>query len=168
MRTICLLVVSIMLAACSPDYNWRAATLGAGEVVAFFPQKPLTQQRNLDYQGQQIAFSLTTASVGRAVFAVGYAPLPESIRNDASLREGLFASTLGSLYGNLGAKPPTVLPAQGEHFEVRGKAANGEARLRATVWLTPDALVEGLVSADAADFPDAQADQFFQSLSLPD
>src|SRR5690606_31874791 len=67
-RIFLVLFMSVILVGCSPDYNWRTTTLGAGEVTGFFPDKPLVQQRVLDFSGQKITFSLTTATVDGAVF----------------------------------------------------------------------------------------------------
>lgn len=167
MRIFLVLFMSVILVGCSPDYNWRTTTLGAGEVTGFFPDKPLVQQRVLDFSGQKITFSLTTATVDGAVFAVGYAPLPPAMQNDPAARTELMASTMRSLYQNMGQAVPDPLPAPGQHFEIQGQAVGNEARLQATVWLTEHALVEGLVSAAAANFPDDQANEFFRGLSVP-
>lgn len=155
-----------MLLGCSPDYNWRTVALGAGEVSAYFPDKPLEQQRNLNFADQELIFSLTSATVADAVFAVGYATLPAALRDDAAARQALMAAAIRSLYQNMGQAAPDELPISGQHFQVDGQVPSGPVRLRATVWLTQDALVEGLVSARTSDFPSGQADEFFSTLKI--
>ncbi len=166
MRIFTILFLSAMLLGCSPDYNWRTMTLGAGEVSAYFPDKPQTQQRNLDFGDQELVFSLTSATVADAVFAVGYATLPPALRDDAVARQTLMAAAIRSLYQNMGQAAPDELPLSGQHFQVDGQLPSGAVRLRATVWLTQDALVEGLISASKSDFPSDQADEFFSTLKI--
>ncbi|MBP6020683.1 MAG: hypothetical protein KA735_14445 [Burkholderiaceae bacterium] len=166
MRIFTVLFLSAMLLGCSPDYNWRTVTLGSGEVSAYFPDKPLAQQRSLDFADQKLVFSLTSATVADAVFAVGYATLPPALRDDAVARQALMAAAIRSLYQNMGQAAPDDLPISGEHFQVDGQVPSGPVRLRATVWLTQDALVEGLVSASKSDFPSDQTDEFFRSLKV--
>ncbi|NYT65688.1 hypothetical protein H0A58_06860 [Alcaligenaceae bacterium] len=166
MRIFTMLFMSVMLLGCSPDYNWRTVTLGTGEVSAYFPDKPLAQQRNLNFVGQELVFSLTSATVADAVFAVGYATLPPGLRDDSVVRQDLMVAAIRSLYQNMGQPAPEPLPQSGQHFQVDGQVPSGPVRLRATVWLTQDALIQGLVSASASTFPTEQADEFFGSLKI--
>lgn len=166
-RILFIMLLSVLLSACSPDYNWRSITLGAGEVTAFFPGKPSVQQRELVFEGQPLNFSVTSVTVSGAIFAVGYALLPQAVRNDPKLRSELTDATIRSVYQNLGQSAPDQLPAVGVSFQAHGQVAAEGMRTRATVWLTEDALVQGLVSAADEGFPAAQADEFFRGLALP-
>lgn len=159
--------MSLLLSACSPDYNWRSITLGMGEITAFFPGKPLVQQRELDFAGQMLNFSLTSARVSDVVFAVGYAALPPTVREDPKLRTELAAAAIRSVYQNLGQVAPDPLPKLGETFQVNGQLAGDTVLTKAKVWLTDAALVEGLVSAAGQDFPEDQSNEFFRGLALP-
>lgn len=167
MRIFFIVLMSVLLTACSPDYNWRSITLGAGEITAFFPGKPLVQQRELVFAGQALNFSLTSARVSDTVFAVGYAALPQAVRDDPMLRSELATAAIRSVYQNLGQPAPEPLPALGESFQVTGKLAGDEVQTKAIIWLTEHALVEGLVSGMHHDFPDDQSSEFFRGLALP-
>lgn len=166
MRIFTMLFLSALLLGCTPNYNWRTVTLGAGEVSAYFPDKPLTQQRNLDYGDHTLVFNLTSATVADAVFAVGYATLPPALHDDAVAREAIFTMAIRSLYQNMGQPAPDELPLSGQYFQIDGQIPSGPVRLQATVWLTQDALVEGLISASQSGFPSDQADEFFRSLKV--
>ncbi|MCC2597279.1 hypothetical protein LKR43_13120 [Pusillimonas sp. MFBS29] len=158
--------MSLVLAACSPDYNWRQVAVGDGAVMAFFPEKPVTQSRTLQFSGHDIEFALTSAKVGDVLFTVAHAPLPAAVRNDEALAQEFARAVMQSLYRNMGATESDPLPALGESFAINGKTPQGDMRLRATVWLSQGALVEGLVMATPDEFPEPQAEQFFQGLEV--
>ena len=155
-----------MLAACSPDYNWRQVAVGGGAVQAIFPDKPQTHERTLNYSGHDISFGLTSANVDGTSFTVAYAPLPEALRNDAGAGKELAGAVMRSLYHSLGAEQPAQLPELGKPFVIDAVPPQKPLRLRATVWLTDQALVEGLVMAEQERFPEQQADEFLRGIEL--
>lgn len=165
-RIVLLVLLSAVLAACSPDYNWREVAVGDGAVAAYFPDKPVTQVRPLDFSGHEIPFGLTSASVNGVLFTVAHAPLPEALRNDKDLRQAFAREVMRSLYRNLGAAEPPDLPPFGEAFMVEGKSGDAAIRLNAKVWLTDTALIEGMVTAEQAAFPEEQAVEFFRGLRV--
>lgn len=161
-----ILCVAGMLAACSPDYNWRRVAVGGGAVQAIFPDKPQTHERSLNFSGHDISFGLTSANVDGASFTVAYAPLPEGLRGDAGAGKELVGAVMRSLYHSLGAGEPAQLPELGKPFVIDAQPPQKPLRLRATVWLTDQALVEGLVMAEQGKFPAEQADEFFRGIDL--
>lgn len=167
MRIFFIMFVSLLLSACSPDYNWRSITLGMGEITAFFPDKPLVQHRELVFAGQALNFSLTSTRVSDVVFAVGYAALPPAVRDEPKRRTELAAAAIRSVYQNLGQAVPDPPPKLGESFQVNGQLAGDKVLTKAKVWLTETALVEGLVSAVGQEFPEDQSNEFFRGLVLP-
>jgi len=161
-----ILCLAGMLAACSPDYNWRQVAVGDGAVQAIFPDKPQNYERSLNFSGHDVSFGLTSVNVQGASFTVAYAPLPETLRADAGASRQLADAVLRSLYHNLGAQEPAQLPELGKPFVIDGAGPKKPLRLRATVWLTNRALVEGLVMAEQESFPAEQADEFFRGIEL--
>ncbi len=166
MRIGLIVLLSCLLLACTPRYNWREVLVADGAVQAIFPDKPLTQQRPLNYSGHELQFSLTSAEVDGALFAVAHAPLPQALRSAPEQTRGLMASVVASLYRNLGKQPPAELPKMGEVFVIEGESPQGAVRMRARVWLTEHALIEGIVTADRSSFPEQQADEFLRGLQL--
>ena len=129
-----------------------------------FPDKPRTQSRALEFSGLQVQFSLTSAEIGRTVFAVGHAPWPGPMLADADMRQSMGKTVIASMYRNLGVEAPAELPEFGQPFEVEG--GSGAAMvLRARVWLTARGLVEGMVMGPAEGFPDAAAKEFLDSVA---
>lgn len=161
-----IIMLATVLAGCSPDFNWREVSIRHGEVTAFFPDKPLAQERTIRYGSHDMLFTLTSATVNNTLFAVTYATLPTEIKNDATARSDLASAVIASLHRNLGADLPEPLPKLGEPFVINGHSPKGPVRLRARVWLTVDALVEGAVTADPALFPELQAKEFLQGVVL--
>ncbi len=166
MRFGLLVMLVAVLAGCTPNYNWREVTVADGAVKAFFPDRPLAQQRPLTYSGHEVPFSLATATVDKAVFAVAYAPLPEALRQNQEQARRFALSVVGSLHRNLGVAEPVELPKEGVPFVIEGASPQGRVRMQVIVWLTAHALIEGIVTADQATFPQQQAAQFLQSLEV--
>ena len=156
----------MLLAGCSPDYNWRTVAVADGMVKAIFPDKPRTQERTLDFSGHKVQFTLTAATVDDAVFAVGYAALPETLRTDEAARNEMGRAVIRSFYQNLGLAVPENLPAFGTRFDLEGQSPKGPVKLQVKTWMLPHALVEGIVTAPATSFPEQQANEFFGGLGV--
>ena len=165
-RTVFSFILVLLLAGCSPDYNWRQVQVAGGAVTAFFPDKTRTESRNLQFDGHDLAFSLTSTSVQDTLFAVGYAPLPGPIQGDATARKAFASAVIASLYQSLGQQPPSTLPALGKPFVIEGESQGRALRLNVAVWLTDQALIEGIVTAAADAFPQDQAEEFLRGISL--
>lgn len=155
-----------LLAGCSPDYNWRTVAVANGMVNAIFPDKPQTQERTLDFSGHKVQFTLTAATVEGAVFAVGYAALPDSLRTDETARNEMGQAVIRSFYQNLGLAVPENLPPFGTRFDLQGQSPKGPVKLQVKTWMLPHALVEGIVTAPATSFPEQQANEFFAGLGV--
>lgn len=152
-----------MLAACSPQYNWRQVVVHPDVGAVLFPAKPRTQSRTLDFGSHQVEFHLTTAEVGETTFALGYAAWPASVRNDAELRNTLGQSVIASLYRNMGQYAPNPLPAFGELFEVEGTQT--DAFIAAQVWLSDLGVLEAVVMGSDHGFPQDAARQFLDGVA---
>jgi hypothetical protein len=158
-------VGSLLLAACSPKYDWRELDVADGRVHAAFPARVLTEKRDIDVAGQRIAFSLSAANVGDSYFAVGYAPLPDATAQDPAARTRMGEALMRSLYVNLHIPPPEPLPAFGSELEVRSLV--GEPRWSlAKVWVTDHALVEVVALGSVNSLPREEAHDFVRQATL--
>lgn len=166
-RSLAAVFAALVLTGCSPEYNWREVTLADGLVVAIFPDKPRVQTKTLPFAGHDIQFSLTGTSLGDAVYAVGHAPLPAAIGNDATQRAHIYRQILLSFYGNFGQEPPSVLPQPGQRFQIEGNGPSGLIRLEGIIWLHSKSVTEALVTAPAADYPTEQAAEFLRAVKAP-
>lgn len=167
LRAIVVMAFAGFLAGCSPDYNWREVTLADGLVMAAFPDKPRVQTKTLPFEGHALEFSLTGTVLNDAVFAVGHAPLPPAIGQDAGLRERVYQQTLLSFYGNFGVQPPNPLPRPGQQFDIAGQGPGGPLRLQGVVWVHASSITEALVTAPADRFPTEPATQFLNAVKAP-
>lgn len=151
---------------CSPDYNWREVSVADGVAKAIFPDKPASSERTLDFAGQKIVFTLTSAKAKGASFTVGHALFPPALRDNETARNEFGQGIMKSLYRNLGAETPQVMPPFGTDFVIEGRSFDGPLTLRAKIWLSPYALVEGIVTAPGASFPEQQATDFLNGLEV--
>jgi hypothetical protein len=165
-RLLVSLVLSALLAGCSPDYNWRTVSLAGGAVSSILPDKPITKSRTLEFAGHNITLTFLLAEVDGTLFAVGYAPLPDSLRADAALRAEMGRQVIESFYQGLKLPAPPTLPGFGQPFALKGPDTGRPTALHATVWMTPQALVEAMVTGDAAKFPAHEARQFLDSTKV--
>ena len=157
---------ALLLAGCSPDYNWREVSVADGVIRAIFPDRPVSDERAFNVAGQEITFTLTTARVGDALFAVGHAIFPAALREDESARQQIGRVAIESLYQNLGAPVPAELPRFGDSFAIEGQSPQGPLMLRAKTWLTPYVLVEGIVTAPPDSFPGREAAEFLDAMRV--
>lgn len=158
-----------LLMGCSPEYNWRTVSVAGGAVSTVLPGKPVTRSRTLDFAGHKITLTFLLAQVDDTLFAVGYAPLPQALRQDDALRAEMGRQVMASFYQGLRlpVPAPAKLPVFGKPFSLQSPGKNKPTRLRASVWVTGQALVEAMVTSDARSFPDRQADQFLSSTKVP-
>lgn len=166
LATSMMVMALVGLAGCTPQYDWRMVSLGDGQVRAMFPDKPRTSEREFEFEGHAITFSLTSASVNDVLFTVGYASLPDPLQKEPSARKRLVRQVQASLYQNLGAQPPDVMPAAVSQFVVESVAAQDPPlRLEAVVWATDQALIEGIVLGVSDTLPRDQVNEFLRELA---
>ena len=109
-------------------------------------------------------FTLASATVGEAVFAVGSAPLPPEIAADPAARKAAGMALMRSLYTNMQAQPPTEWPPYGQEIEVRGKAMGKPGWLQAKVWVTDTMLIEAIAAGTEESLPAERAREFLRSV----
>lgn len=161
-----LLCAALLLAACSPSYNWREIEVADGHARAAFPARVQTQTREISLGGQALRFTLAMAEVDGAMFAVGHAPLPPGLAGDAAAREALGRALMQSLYANLGAQPPQALPDYGDEIEVHGQAGQKPGWLLARVWVTDSMLIDAVAAGSPDSLPRARAQEFVRAVKL--
>lgn len=164
MRTLPAFILSAMLlAACSPEYNWRQYDSPDAPYGVLFPDKPATYTRSVNLAGNNVEMTMTAAEVKNTVFAVGTGVAP-----DAATAQAALAAMKTAMVRNIGAQvteektqPGSTLDVQARglrngqpmrlvgHFEARG------TRFYQVIVLGPDGSV-----------PDEQVEQFMTSFKL--
>lgn len=155
---------ALLLAACTPTYNWREVAIADGAATATFPARVQTDTREIALENQPLRFSLTSARAGDAVFAVGYAPLPPALAADAAGQRRLAAALIRSLHQNLGVQPPEPLPGDGQDIEIHGKAGGHSVWALGRVWVRQGLLVEVVATGSEQGLPAEPAREFVHSL----
>ncbi|MGE8627034.1 hypothetical protein [Achromobacter denitrificans] len=158
--------LALLVAACTPSYNWREVDVADGHVRAAFPDRVMTDTRDLKLDTHTLRFTLATANVGEAVFAVGSAPLPPDIAADPVAKRALGLALMRSLYTNMQAMPPMEWPPYGEVIEVHGKAMGKPGWLQAKVWVTDTMLIEAVAAGTQESLPAERAREFLRSVAI--
>jgi len=160
--------LSLLLAGCSPKYNWRDYASPDAPYRVMFPAKPSTFTRTIDLDGMQVAMTMTAAEIDGATFAVGAAEAPDAARAQAAL-EAMQVALVRNIGATVTSQYTTVdnngratrdVDASGTrngvkmhlvgHFESRGKRFYQ---------------VIAIGKADA--LPAEQVEQFITSFKLP-
>lgn len=153
-----------LLAACSPEYDWRELSVADGRATAAFPAKVQTESRPVHLDGVQLPFALTFAAVGKGLFAVGYASLPEPVRGNPGEAARLAGALTRAFYANLGLQPPEQLPAPGEEITLHAELDGEPLRLVARVMVLDGAVMEAVAMGPARSLPVERAQEFVRSL----
>jgi hypothetical protein len=155
--------VLAFLLGCSPEFNWREMGVADGRATLAFPAKVQTEQRQIQIGGETLAFSLSAANVGPAVFAIGFAALPENLSESA--QQTLTRALLTSLFAASG-KVPTQDALEGKVFELETLVAKQPSILIARVLVHRGMLLQVVASGPKQDLPREQALEFMRSLAL--
>jgi hypothetical protein len=93
-----IVLISLALTACSPQFNWRDYSSDAAPYSVMFPDKPSSHTRQIDLEGMKVEMTMTAAQVDGTMFAVGTAEAP-----DAASAEKALAAMKTALVKNIGA-----------------------------------------------------------------
>lgn len=164
LRLIGVVLCVLALSGCSPDFDWRVASVGDGMVTGVLPARPHTETRTIEFDGQSLDLTLMMAEANDVLFALGHAPLPEALRGDRQAARVLANEVVISFYRNLGVPLPDPLPALGTRFIVNSQAQNGSVRIEALVGLSGASLVEAVVMGKQQAFDRAPVQDFWSAL----
>lgn len=155
--------VLALLLGCTPEFNWRELGVAQDRATLAFPAKVQTEQRQIQIDGQMLAFSLSAANVGPAVFAVGFAELPENFSESA--QQTMRRALLTSLFAASG-QSPTPAALEGQIFELDTLVAKQPSFLMARVLVHRGMLMQVVASGPKKALPREQALEFMRSLVL--
>jgi hypothetical protein len=91
-------LASLLLAACSPQFNWRDYSSETAPYRVMFPDKPSTHTRKIALDGLTVEMTMTASQVNGTMFAVGTAEAP-----DAESAEKALTAMKTALVKNIGA-----------------------------------------------------------------
>lgn len=179
-------LVALLLAACTPTFDWRDTYSNEGGYRVALPGKPQAVTREIGMPfvagDRKVTMTMTSAGVGPTVFAVGVARLPAEATRDAAAVQAALAWFRAGLLRNIGADSvrdgEASLALAGARtlrgaiaFEARGRlarsgAAGQAARLVARIYVVDDRVYQVVAMGAADDLPDAAVETFFTSFRL--
>lgn len=165
MRTVPILVLSaaLVLAACSPEYNWRQYDSPDAPYGVLFPDKPATYTRTINLAGNSVAMTMTAAEVKNTVFAVGTGQAA-----DAATAQAALAAMKTALVRNIGAEVTDEKTQAGSVLAVQARGVrNGQPmRLSGRFEARGTRFYQVIVLGPDGSVPDEQVEQFMTSFKL--
>jgi len=76
-------ILLLILAACSPVFNWREVPLQGGELVVLLPCKPDRAERQMPLGDQSVRVDMAGCETGGATFAVAHANAADAAQAQA-------------------------------------------------------------------------------------
>jgi len=153
----------VWLSGCTPEYNWRELPVADDRAVVMFPARTQTEQRKIEVQGLTLAFSLTSAAVGDAVFSVGYAALDQTV--DPAKAQMLVDAFVQALYRRVGQSVPAQA-VSGKVFTLETEVNGRPSRLLGRVLVHRGMLIQVVVSGPTQSLSLENASEFMRSLVL--
>lgn len=113
------LALAGLLAACSPEFNWRETRSLEQGFSVLLPGRPASMSREIDLDGLKVDMTMTGARVDRALFTVGVVRLEAAPDMAATHAKALSAMRVAMLR-NLGAEPQPGVPIRVGLFDLSG------------------------------------------------
>jgi hypothetical protein len=167
-----LLAVPLLLAACTPTFNWRALPAGSAPLQALLPCKPEQAEREVPLAGVTTRLQMRSCDTGGLTFAIAWADVGEPARVAPALA-GWRRATLLALRADpaLADDPAVRRQAQVEGAsEAIGLRAQGRDHRGEAVQVHAVHAVRGTLLVQAAvygrDIDPRVADTFFEGVRL--
>jgi hypothetical protein len=113
------LALAGLLAACSPEFNWRETRSLEQGFSVLLPGRPASMSREIDLDGLKVDMTMTGARVDRALFTVGVVRLEAAPDMAATHAKALSAMRVAMLR-NLGAELQPGVPIRVGLFDLSG------------------------------------------------
>lgn len=139
MRIFLMLALAALLAACSPEQNWRQVTFEGTTLKVQLPCKPDRTTREVPLGGAPVQLAVAGCESGGAMLAVMTAPLPAGADAQAVLA-GWQQATLANLQAGSAAQTeawqrPGMLPlGAAQRIQAQGRRADGQPVAAQAVW----------------------------------
>jgi hypothetical protein len=155
-------LAALVLAGCSPTYNWRDYNSPDAPYQAMFPDKPVTHTRSINLDGLTANMTMTAANIDGTVFAVGSAEAP-----DAAQAQKAVTSMKTALVKNIGA---TITREERKdsalNIDAKGVQNGTPMRLVGHFESRGTRFYQVIVMGKASNVPQDQVDTFMSSFKL--
>jgi hypothetical protein len=157
----------LLLAGCSPKYNWRDYASPDAPYRVMFPAKPSTFTRTIDLDGMQVAMTMTAAEIDGATFAVGAAEAPDAARAQAAL-EAMQVALVRNIGATVTTQKATVDTDRATRdVDARGTSNGIPMRLVGHFEARGKRFYQVIAIGKADALPAEQVEQFLTSFKLP-
>ena len=165
------LAAALLLAGCSPKFDWRDYRSPATPYAVLFPAKPATQTREVNLGDDKVTMHMAAAEIDGVTFAVGSAELPDAARAQAAI-----AAMKTTMVKNLNAtvtseKQESTATANGQRavttIEAKG-SRNGEGMVLFGRFVAKDKRVYQAIVAGREKHVDQEAVDTFLTSFKPD
>ena len=109
-KAVVLIVVTILLMACSPKLDWRTVQSPQEGYIALFPAKPDKIERKVSYQAQELLQTLEASKIDEDIYSISSIYLS---KQQADLLATLSEQLKDNLFRSAGVDQSTVLSSDG-------------------------------------------------------
>jgi len=120
----------LLLAACSPEYDWRRVQPAEGGFAAMLPAKPASMTRQVALEGLAIEMSLHGARIDETSYTVGVLRLPD---DSPGTRERVLAALRTSMVANIAGTEAAARQVQVRIEDGAGQRAGHTTALQVQV-----------------------------------
>ena len=164
-------LLAMLLAACSPTFNWREVRAESASLKALLPCKPDKAARTVPMAGRQVELQVLGCNAGGATFAVLSGDIVDPLQAGAVLAQWNGATLANMRSPAAGAQDRVFLPAgamalpQSLRVTATGQRADGSRVESQSVYFARGSrVVQAVVYADRVR-PEI-ADTFFAALGF--
>jgi len=167
--TACLpaLLLSALVGACSPTFNWREVRGSDAPYTVLLPAKPASFMRPVNLGGLKVEMSMTAAEVDDVSFAVASAKVPDAAQRPLAL-EAMQQAMLRNIGSQTHAAKPVTLKGGVAATEVTafGQAGGTALALHARFAVHGERVYQAVALGPRAHLSDEQAETFLTSFTL--
>lgn len=147
MRFLTAVIAALLLAGCSPEYDWREIRSVEHGWSAMLPGKPASLTRRIHLEALEVPMTMQGARIQETAFTVASVDLPEDAQ---PTRAAALAAMRNGMLRNIGATESRVTPIQVTVLEPggqpTGKLAAERVEATGTVQGRPSTLVAGFAA----------------------
>lgn len=158
------IAAALMLAACSPKFDWRVVRGSAVPFEVLLPAKPATLAQPVNLDGVKVEMTMTAAEVDGITFAVGATTLPDAAAAPAALA-AMKTALVRNINGSVKREAGEAARAGMLEVEAVGtRAPNGPEVLLLAKFIARDARVyQVVVLGPSHKLVREEAENFFTS-----
>jgi len=159
----------LLLAACTPQYDWREVHGSNAPFTVLLPAKPATLARPVNLNGAQVTMTMTAAEVGEVAFAVGSAELADAATASTAL-EAMKTAMVNNIGGTI-RQEKTSASSGGRTIDLEAggapSARNGTPPLLVARFVMRERRVyQAIVLGPEKAIPREAVDTFFTSFKV--